>query len=46
MRVLDAKGLMAFWTDIEDEHLLDVQKWHNCEEESSFLEFVMYAPKE
>jgi hypothetical protein len=31
MRVLDAKGLMAFWTDIEDEHLLDVQKWHNCE---------------
>jgi len=23
--------MMAFWTDIEDENLLEVQKWHNCE---------------
>lgn len=31
MRDDDGKGLMAFWTDIADEHLLEVQKWHNCE---------------
>ncbi|NVM03600.1 MAG: hypothetical protein HWN67_14820 [Candidatus Helarchaeota archaeon] len=26
-----ARGLMGFWTDIDDENLLEVQKWHNCE---------------
>jgi len=31
MKPHDAKGMMAFWTDIEDENLLEVQKWHNCE---------------
>ncbi len=27
----EARGLMAFWTDIDDENILEVQKWHNCE---------------
>ena len=31
MTEYEAMGLMAFWTDIEDENILDVQKWHNCE---------------
>ncbi len=31
MKKYDARGLMAFWTNIDDEHLLEVQKWHNCE---------------
>ena len=31
MKQYDAKGMMAFWTDIDDEDLLEVQKWHNCE---------------
>lgn len=31
MKTYDAKGMMAFWTDIDDENLLEVQKWHNCE---------------
>jgi hypothetical protein len=31
MKFYDAKGMMAFWTDIDDENLLEVQKWHNCE---------------
>lgn len=31
MKSYDAKGMMAFWTDIDDEDLLEVQKWHNCE---------------
>jgi hypothetical protein len=31
MKKYDAKGMMAFWTDIDDENLLEVQKWHNCE---------------
>jgi hypothetical protein len=31
MKSYDAKGMMAFWTDIDDENLLEVQKWHNCE---------------
>jgi hypothetical protein len=31
MKPYDAKGMMAFWTDIDDENLLEVQKWHNCE---------------
>lgn len=22
---------MAFWTDIDDEHIVEIQKWHNCE---------------
>ena len=31
MKPYDARGMMAFWTDIDDENLLEVQKWHNCE---------------
>jgi hypothetical protein len=31
MKSYEAGGMMAFWTDIEDENLLEVQKWHNCE---------------
>ena len=31
MKSYDAKGMMAFWTDIDAENLLEVQKWHNCE---------------
>ena len=31
MKSYDAQGMMAFWTDIDDENLLEVQKWHNCE---------------
>ncbi|MEE9612841.1 MAG: hypothetical protein V3W19_16430, partial [Desulfatiglandales bacterium] len=31
MKAYHAKGMMAFWTDIDDEDLLEVQKWHNCE---------------
>ena len=31
MKNQEAKGLLAFWTDIDDENLLEVQKWHNCE---------------
>lgn len=31
MRKLEARGLIAFWTDIDDAHILEVQKWHNCE---------------
>jgi len=31
MKTYDAKGMMAFWTDIDDENLLEVQKWNNCE---------------
>ena len=31
MKSYDATGMMAFWTDIDNENLLEVQKWHNCE---------------
>ncbi len=31
MKRPNARGLMAFWTDIDEEHILEVQKWHNCE---------------
>jgi hypothetical protein len=31
MKRQTAKGLLAFWTDIDHENLLEVQKWHNCE---------------
>ncbi len=31
MRVNDAKGMMAFWTDITEEYILRFQEWHNCE---------------
>ena len=31
MKENNAKGLMAFWTDIDEENILAVQKWHNCE---------------
>jgi hypothetical protein len=31
MKSYNAEGMMAFWTDIDDENLLEVQKWHNCE---------------
>ena len=31
MRVNDAKGFMAFWTDITEEYVLRFQEWHNCE---------------
>ena len=31
MKKYNAKGMMAFWTDVDDENLLEVQKWHNCE---------------
>lgn len=31
MQSQEAKGLLAFWTDIDNENLLEVQKWHNCE---------------
>jgi hypothetical protein len=31
MKSYDAMGMMAFWTDIDDGNLLEVQKWHNCE---------------
>ena len=26
-----SKGLMAFWTDIDEDYVLEFQKWHNCE---------------
>lgn len=26
-----SKGLMAFWTDIDEDYILEFQKWHNCE---------------
>lgn len=26
-----AKGLMAFWTDIDEDYILEFQRWHNCE---------------
>ncbi len=31
MRVNDAKGMMAFWTDITEKYVLRFQEWHNCE---------------
>lgn len=27
----DASGLMAFWSDIDDDYVLRFQQWHNCE---------------
>ena len=26
-----SKGLMAFWTDIDEDYIMEFQKWHNCE---------------
>ena len=31
MKPYNANGMLAFWTDIDDEHLVEIQKWHNCE---------------
>lgn len=31
MRINDATGMMAFWTDITDSYILRFQEWHNCE---------------
>jgi hypothetical protein len=31
MRNKDSKGLMAFWTDIDEDYILEFQKWHNCQ---------------
>ncbi len=31
MRNKVSKGLMAFWTDIDEDYILEFQKWHNCE---------------
>jgi hypothetical protein len=31
MRNRDSKGLMAFWTDIDEDYILEFQKWHNCQ---------------
>jgi hypothetical protein len=31
MRHKESKGLLAFWTDIDDDYILEFQKWHNCE---------------
>lgn len=30
-RFTDAKGLMAFWADIDPDYVLRYQEWHNCE---------------
>lgn len=27
----DARGLMAFWSDIDEDYVLRYQEWHNCE---------------
>ena len=27
----EPQGLMAFWTDIDHDYILEFQKWHNCE---------------
>jgi hypothetical protein len=29
--VNDAMGMMAFWTDIDEDYVLRCQEWHNCE---------------
>ncbi len=26
-----SKGFLAFWTDIDEDYILEFQKWHNCE---------------
>jgi hypothetical protein len=26
-----SNGLMAFWTDIDDDYVLEFQRWHNCQ---------------
>jgi len=31
MRPYEAKGLLAFWADFNDEHIAEIQNWHNCE---------------
>lgn len=31
MRNKISKGLLAFWTDIDEDYILEFQKWHNCE---------------
>jgi hypothetical protein len=29
--VNEAQGMMAFWTDIDDDYVMRCQMWHNCE---------------
>lgn len=29
--VNNAKGMMAFWTDIDEDYVMRCQQWHNCE---------------
>lgn len=31
MRSKVSKGLLAFWTDIDEDYILEFRKWHNCE---------------
>jgi hypothetical protein len=31
VRINDARGMMAFWTDITEAYILRFQEWHNCE---------------
>jgi hypothetical protein len=31
MKKPGSKGLIGFWADIDDEHQLRFQEWHNCE---------------
>jgi hypothetical protein len=31
MRNVDSQGMMAFWTDIDEDYILDFQRWHNCQ---------------
>ena len=31
MRAKESTGLMAFWSDIEADHITEFRQWHNCE---------------
>ena len=31
MRNRTSNGMLAFWTDIDEDYILEFQKWHNCE---------------
>ncbi len=31
MRAKEATGLMAFWSDVEADHIAELRQWHNCE---------------
>lgn len=31
MRDKICKGLLAFWSDIDEDYILEFQRWHNCE---------------